>query len=369
MPKLGPTRRRAPVSHPTRGLVSMLAFLQVHRCRLSAAGLWRHFGSVDSEYAEREIGGKWGEGSQKTCESGPICCPPAAPACDHSGHDASSSPVASNGGGTRRRSLREGSDGSCGVSAAGQGDDSSTRSCLAARLSDDLTLTSLRQVADAVTVSIGRLAAGSFAKATAQVFGVDPDTADMRTAADRRKEAAITLKVEVSALEEHREKQMCIAIADDLLKRLPANYFRRGPTANPSRHQTSRCLRVCSRTETHTLATIEAQASARRSRAALGDRRNAAGHQALKRSRGDDPCGADPSRGEAERPLSFSQTPLPGTTTSVLGFGDAIGGRGYYQYVDRTKVPDYPILDSFIDTPEHIGDERMFLRVEAREAP
>jgi hypothetical protein len=67
---------------------------------------------------------------------------------------------------------------------------------------------------------------------------------------------------------------------------------------------------------------------------------------------------------EAERPLGLSRTPLPGETSSVLGFGDEIGGRPVYQYVDSTPIPDYPILDSFIDTPEHVGDERMFIRVE-----
>jgi hypothetical protein len=67
---------------------------------------------------------------------------------------------------------------------------------------------------------------------------------------------------------------------------------------------------------------------------------------------------------EAERPLRLNKTPLPGETTPVLGFGDELGGRPTYQYVDSTPVPDHPILDSFIDTPEHVGDERMFLRVE-----
>jgi hypothetical protein len=66
---------------------------------------------------------------------------------------------------------------------------------------------------------------------------------------------------------------------------------------------------------------------------------------------------------EAERPLSLSQTPLPGTANPVLGFGDELGGRRTYQYVNTTPVPDYPILDSFIDTPG-LGDERMFVRVE-----
>jgi hypothetical protein len=68
---------------------------------------------------------------------------------------------------------------------------------------------------------------------------------------------------------------------------------------------------------------------------------------------------------EAERPLSLHQTPLPGETSPVLGFGDEIGGRPVYQYVNTTLVPGYPILDSFIDSPEHVGDERMFLQVEA----
>jgi hypothetical protein len=66
---------------------------------------------------------------------------------------------------------------------------------------------------------------------------------------------------------------------------------------------------------------------------------------------------------EAERSLSLSQTPLPGETSPVLGFGDEIGGRRFYQYVNTTLVPGYPILDSFIDSPEHAGDERMFVKV------
>jgi hypothetical protein len=67
---------------------------------------------------------------------------------------------------------------------------------------------------------------------------------------------------------------------------------------------------------------------------------------------------------EAERSLSLNQTPLPGETSPVLGFGDELGGRRTYQYVNTTPVPDYPILDSFLDSPEHVGDERMFVRVE-----
>jgi hypothetical protein len=67
---------------------------------------------------------------------------------------------------------------------------------------------------------------------------------------------------------------------------------------------------------------------------------------------------------EAERPLSLNQTPLPGETRPVLGFGDELGGRRTFQYVNTTPVPGYPILDSFLDSPEHVGDERMFVRVE-----
>jgi hypothetical protein len=239
-----------------------------------------------------------------------------------------------------------------------------TLNAVAARLSDDPTLPSLRQVADAVTASIGRLAPGSFAKATAQVFGVDPDTADMRTAAERRRAAAITLKVEVSALKEDIEHRMCILIADDLLKRLPADSL--PPEGYDKSQQTA------DEPVSAGLTTGQERSSwqpLRRKSALAGfvlllmiavtllatkpwDEARATTDVELARL-----------TAEAERPLDLSQTPLPGETSSVLGFGDEIGGRRIYQYVNVTPVPNYPILDSFIDSTEHIGDERMFLRV------
>ncbi len=236
---------------------------------------------------------------------------------------------------------------------------------VAARLSDDPTLTSLRQVADAVTVSIGRLAPGSFATATAQVFGLDPDTADMRTVTDRRTKAAITLKVAESALKEDVERRMCILIADDLLKRLPPNSLPPGGYDEPE--QTS------DEPVSAGLATGLERTSwqpLRRKSALAGLMLLLAITVTLLTTQPWDEAGATTHvelarlTAEAERPLSPHQTPLPGETSPVLGFGDEVGGRRTYQYVNSTPVPDYPILDSFIDSPEHVGDERRFLRVE-----
>ena len=229
---------------------------------------------------------------------------------------------------------------------------------VAARLSDDPTLTSLRQVADAVTVSIGRLPPGSFATATAQVFGVDPDTADMLTAADRRRVAAITLGVEISTLKEQREPRMCLAIADDLLKRLPAGSLppegydepvAAGLTTGRERTSWQPLRRKSALAGLVLLLVIVVTLLATKPWSEAG----ATTHVELARL-----------TAEAERPLSLHQTPLPGETSPVLGFGDEVGGRRTYQYVNSTPVPAYPILDSFIDSPEHVGDERRFLRVE-----
>jgi hypothetical protein len=64
--------------------------------------------------------------------------------------------------------------------------------------------------------------------------------------------------------------------------------------------------------------------------------------------------------------LSRAATPSPGTSSSVLGFGDAAGGRTTYPYTDPTATTRKPTFNSITGMPHGAGDERQFLRVAAR---
>jgi hypothetical protein len=238
-----------------------------------------------------------------------------------------------------------------------------TLAAVAAYLSDDSTLPPLRQAEDAVSESIGRLGSSRFANATALVFGVADKRATMRTVAARRRLAATELGVGESALKESHEPRMCLAIASDLLKRLPETLL---PETASSPAPDIQPVPIADDDQARPTTT-----AARRFRPALAVLLAVLGLAiALLALQPWNEAGASTHElarltAEAERPLALSQTPLPGTTTPLLGFGDENGGRPYFQYVNRTKVPGYPVLDSFIDAPEHVGEERMFLRVEA----
>lgn len=63
--------------------------------------------------------------------------------------------------------------------------------------------------------------------------------------------------------------------------------------------------------------------------------------------------------------LSLGETPVPGYATGVLGFGDALGGRPVFPYVDKSPTSQVPTFNSFVDLPYGAGDERAYMRVQA----
>ena len=66
---------------------------------------------------------------------------------------------------------------------------------------------------------------------------------------------------------------------------------------------------------------------------------------------------------DLNRALPKSETPVPGSDSETLGFGDADGGRPVLVYNAQTPVPTTPTFNSFVDLPYGTGDEREFLRV------
>lgn len=61
-----------------------------------------------------------------------------------------------------------------------------------------------------------------------------------------------------------------------------------------------------------------------------------------------------------DRPLTASETPVPGSATGILGFGDSIGGRPTIPYLGTEAVPTVPVLNAFTDLPSN-EDERRFV--------
>lgn len=57
-------------------------------------------------------------------------------------------------------------------------------------------------------------------------------------------------------------------------------------------------------------------------------------------------------KAQADRQLNLPQTPQPGMVSKTLGFGDSAGGRPVYPAVERSSMPDRPILNSLVDVPD-----------------
>lgn len=71
---------------------------------------------------------------------------------------------------------------------------------------------------------------------------------------------------------------------------------------------------------------------------------------------------------QSARNLSRPQTPEPLKRSPILGFGDSVGGRRTYTYVDGVGLrnwPQEPVLNSIHNADHGVGDERRFLRVQA----
>lgn len=70
---------------------------------------------------------------------------------------------------------------------------------------------------------------------------------------------------------------------------------------------------------------------------------------------------------QAARQLTGDQVPAPGTASRTLGFGSdpTAGVRPVEAYVHVTPTTSTPLLDSMVDRPYGVGDERQFLRVYA----
>lgn len=65
---------------------------------------------------------------------------------------------------------------------------------------------------------------------------------------------------------------------------------------------------------------------------------------------------------EVNRALSLGNTPRPGSISSVLGWGDEVGGRPVYTYDPApTSLNPEPGFNAWVDVPGGIGDERAFL--------
>jgi hypothetical protein len=223
---------------------------------------------------------------------------------------------------------------------------------VAAQLSDDETLPPLRQVADAIRASIERHGPGTFWKAAALVFGVAAETAHLWKAADRRSVAATELGVEVPALKETHEPRMCLALADDLLRHLPDNDR---PTTSSKGSLWRR--RGSARKLTDYIAILVSIVGVVVAVVTFG-------WISQPHTRALPSVGA--LQGEASHQLSLSETPVPGTISPTLGFGDSAGGRPVFPYVNVTPTSATPVIDSIVDAPNDEGDERLFLRVAAR---
>ena len=62
--------------------------------------------------------------------------------------------------------------------------------------------------------------------------------------------------------------------------------------------------------------------------------------------------------------LAKSNTPIPGHESSILGYGDADGGRPIIVYLGQEEtVPVRPVINAFVDVSKEEPDERQFLRV------
>jgi hypothetical protein len=236
---------------------------------------------------------------------------------------------------------------------------------IARELAQDPSRPSLGLVEEAIRSVIERSGKGKFARAMALEFGADKDTDDAKTLTDRQELAATELNISLDTLKKNYDDRMCKVIAEDLLKQVLDRRSKVPTTTTPP--------------NTTTLANVSTESgkpSRRRSRtqwlaliAVVVAMSGIADWLLNDGVATGPPTPPTPTlsvlEAEANRALALNETPVPGTASRTLGFGDSVGGRPTYPYIPGAVATTKPTIDSMVDMPtdDEINDEREFLHV------
>ena len=240
---------------------------------------------------------------------------------------------------------------------------------VARELATDPSRPPIALIEDAIRGVIERHGKGKLGRAIALEFGADETTEEAKSLQERRRLTATELGISQDTLKKSYDDRMCQAIAEDLLRQLVE-----------LRDKLSEAVKEKGLPAVDAQGTSQQLPQARhRLRISVGISvavavllPSAVGVWLLSR-----PVVKFSSAtrvlpvliSEANRALDLNDTPVPGTASGVLGFGDSVGGRIVYPFVPEAPTTNRPFFNSMVDVSNTSSeserydptDQRMFV--------